>query len=98
MKQHIFLTLDINECNHGLNSTDTDGCHDNATCTNTESSYTCECNTGYTGDGFNCSSMCLQSENITNRKNIRRTKLAKIRPGDEKFVLKKFLSFKSFVQ
>ena len=27
----------------------------NAECTDTEGSYECECRTGYSGDGFNCS-------------------------------------------
>ena len=29
-------------------------CHANATCNNTEGSYTCTCNTGYSGDGVTC--------------------------------------------
>ena len=34
-----------------------DPCHSNATCTNTAGSYICECNTGFSGNGFNCTSM-----------------------------------------
>lgn len=29
-------------------------CHVNAVCANTEGSYKCECDLGYTGDGRNC--------------------------------------------
>jgi len=41
--------IDINEC-----STNNGGCSANAKCTNTDGSFSCECNTGYSGDGFNC--------------------------------------------
>ena len=46
----IFST-DINECIRG--STE---CHDNATCTNTDGTYECTCDIGFSGDGFNCTS------------------------------------------
>ena len=36
----------------------------NAECTDTEGSYECECKTGYSGDGFNCSGKYRQ-DNIT---------------------------------
>ena len=29
-------------------------CHDNATCTNTDGSFTCACNDGYEGNGTQC--------------------------------------------
>ena len=41
---------DIDECIEG-----TDDCDDNAVCTNTEGSFTCECESGYTGNGRICS-------------------------------------------
>ena len=34
----------------------TDGCHDNATCSD---GGTCECNDGYFGDGFTCHGRCF---------------------------------------
>ncbi|WP_437933073.1 EGF domain-containing protein [Sorangium sp. So ce341] len=40
---------DIDECALG-----TDDCDANAACTNTPGSFTCACNTGYSGDGTTC--------------------------------------------
>ena len=45
------MHADINECDN-----DDDNCSENANCTNTEGSFTCSCNPGYTGDGVNCTS------------------------------------------
>ena len=39
--------LDIDECL-------TSPCHANGICTNTEPSYSCKCQSGFIGDGFNC--------------------------------------------
>ena len=33
-----------------------DNCADNATCSDTEGSYECTCDPGFSGDGFNCTS------------------------------------------
>ena len=44
-----FLALDVDECSNGNHN-----CNTNATCTNTEESFTCTCNSGYSGDGVNC--------------------------------------------
>jgi len=41
--------LEIDEC-----AEKKDNCHDQATCTNTIGSFTCACNSGYTGNGVNC--------------------------------------------
>jgi hypothetical protein len=42
--------LDVDECLNNL-----DNCAVGiATCTNTQGSYTCACNTGYAGDGRQC--------------------------------------------
>ena len=51
---NLFLYLDINECPDGADATDTDDCHDNATCTDNKGSYTCMCDVGYTGNGTFC--------------------------------------------
>ena len=45
----IILFSDNNECILG-----THNCHANATCANTNGSFTCACNTGYSGNGVNC--------------------------------------------
>ena len=41
---------DVDECA----SLETNSCHSNALCTNTEGSYVCRCLRGYNGDGRNC--------------------------------------------
>ena len=48
---HLFfgISSDIDECMEG-----TAQCHSNATCMNTMGSYTCTCDYGYTGNGFDC--------------------------------------------
>ena len=43
-------TTFLDECAIG-----THNCSANATCSDTESGFTCSCNTGYTGDGVTCS-------------------------------------------
>ena len=50
-KFDFFCTLfsDNNECTDGTNN-----CHANAACTNTDGSFTCACNTGYSGNGVTC--------------------------------------------
>lgn len=46
---HCNVNVDVNEC-----SEDRHDCHHNATCTDTEGSFNCTCNTGYSGDGNSC--------------------------------------------
>ena len=54
MEWYIFHA-DVNECeNDELNN-----CSENANCTNTEGTFTCSCNPGYTGDGVNCTGKIL---------------------------------------
>ena len=48
----LFLHADIDECAYYA-----DCCHGDATCTNTEGSFTCSCNEGFTGDGKQCEGM-----------------------------------------
>lgn len=43
------LFSDIDEC-----SEDTHNCHMDGICTNTNGSFYCTCQVGYTGDGVNC--------------------------------------------
>jgi len=42
---------DIDEC-------ELEPCHEQATCTNTDGSYTCACNPGFSGDGTDCEGIC----------------------------------------
>ena len=56
----LYLIVDINECG----SNDLNNCHENAQCINTEGSFTCSCNPGYTGDGVACTSKLLMQKNI----------------------------------
>ena len=44
-----WINIDINEC-----STNNGGCSSNALCTNTQGSFSCACNSGYSGNGFTC--------------------------------------------
>ena len=57
------FALDINECSDGPGATDTDNCHDNATCANSDGSYDCECDRGYAGDGFSCTGKLINNSN-----------------------------------
>ena len=36
---------------------ETDNCHAQATCTNTNGSFACACNSGWNGDGVTCTGM-----------------------------------------
>jgi MYXO-CTERM domain-containing protein len=48
------VCTDTDECAAG-----SDTCDDNATCTNAPAgSFTCACNSGYSGDGMTCASVC----------------------------------------
>nr|CAB3262801.1 uncharacterized protein LOC100183467 [Phallusia mammillata] len=46
---------DTNECS----SRATNNCHDNATCTNEFGGYSCQCKTGYRGNGYKCYKIIL---------------------------------------
>ena len=50
-KLPLLLSIDINEC-----ELETDNCHINADCTDTIGSFECTCNSGFEGDGVNCTS------------------------------------------
>ena len=58
-----FLSSDINECSNG-----THNCHAAATCTNTEGSFTCACNSGWNGDGVNCTGRLCKMCSLSNVK------------------------------
>ena len=47
-----FMNKDIDECTENK-----DNCDVNATCMNSDGSFSCTCDTGYTGNGASCSGM-----------------------------------------
>jgi len=47
---HKKILLDINECTAG-----TDNCSNDGTCSNIAGSFSCACNSGYSGNGVTCS-------------------------------------------
>ena len=52
----LIFTTDIDECVN-----ETDNCNDElSSCNNTEGSFVCTCNSGYSGDGVFCESMQIQ--------------------------------------
>lgn len=53
-----FLIVDINECVE-----DKDNCHEKANCTNIEGNFTCQCISGYTGDGRDCKGQYIATPN-----------------------------------
>ena len=46
----MYSFADINECTKGTHTCD----KQNGYCVNSEGSFTCSCNVGYTGNGFLC--------------------------------------------
>ena len=55
---NISIILDIDEC------TGSNPCDENANCNNTVGSFTCACNVGYVGNGFNCLGMIFDPTNL----------------------------------
>ena len=49
LKCNLIRNTDVDECKVG-----DDTCHVNAACNNTDGSYICSCNEGFTGDGITC--------------------------------------------
>ena len=49
------ISPDVNECDREAD------CDTNAECTDTEGSYECHCNHGYSGDGFACTSVIFHN-------------------------------------
>ena len=66
-------TDDVNECALGTHE-----CDANAICRNTNVSYTCQCKTGFSGDGFECTGKHIYGV-------FRRSHFAYIRGWDEKW-------------
>ena len=50
-----YILIDINECSN----VEDNNCHKNAICTNTNGSFICQCQNGYTGNGTTCTGKWL---------------------------------------
>ena len=50
MSHYSLAMADVNECDNIENVT----CSEDAECINTEGNYSCQCKSGFTGDGYNC--------------------------------------------
>ena len=48
-RQYNYIYIDADECTNGNHD-----CDANADCTNTVGSFTCTCQSGFTGDGNTC--------------------------------------------
>lgn len=61
-----FPISDVNECvrNNG-------GCDADANCINVEGSFKCECENGFTGDGFDCRGETVTVEYFSLEQNIK---------------------------
>ena len=62
MVQGAASLTNINECS---NDADND-CNTNASCTDNDGSYLCTCDLGYTSDGFDASTGCIDVDNDDN--------------------------------
>ena len=70
----IFFSLDINECSDGLHD-----CHGNATCANTNGSFSCTCKEGFVGDGKeSCLGECNKNLKCINADEIKLTNKSQI--------------------
>ena len=54
MLKYVFMIQFLDTINCGAVGAKGDNCSDNATCTDGNGSYMCECKDGFTGDGFTC--------------------------------------------
>ena len=51
----VFIIADIDECSDGSHT-----CDGNANCTNTDGSFKCQCEIGFSGDGTTCRGNSIQ--------------------------------------
>lgn len=60
VNEYLLNFTDLDEC-----ALDLDACSDNATCSNTPGSYNCICDTGFEGDGYNCTGKACNLLNLS---------------------------------
>ena len=64
MLKYVFMIQFLDTINCGAVGAKGDNCSDNATCTDGNGSYMCECKDGFTGDGFTCTGIIFLILNL----------------------------------
>ena len=63
IERYFCFHTDIDECVE-----ESDNCDDNAICTNTDGSFTCECESGFSGNGIQCDGKIIMVMTLVSNK------------------------------
>ena len=65
IERYFCFHTDIDECTE-----ESDNCDDNAICTNTDGSFTCECESGFSGNGVQCDGKIIMIMTLVSNKRL----------------------------